>query len=153
MKIVGIALALAVLVGCRSATQLGTQALPDAKRIEGEWTVVSAKHNGKRRVADRFVFEQGNATLHFKGGDSQTLSVRLRPSCDPKEIDLASPDEPERLLEYGIYELKDDSTLVICLTPAWAPSGPVAVRPKQFEKKDFFGYRLLKLNRVNVEKK
>ena len=153
MKTIAMLLSVSCLVGCQHSAELSGSAKTDSNRIEGIWTVASAKHNGERRVAQRFVFAQDNVTLHFNGGDSTTLKFSLRPSNKPKEIDLASPTESGRLLEYGIYSLEDDTTLALCLTPAWARSGPVAVRPKRFEERDFFGSRLLTLRRINHEKK
>jgi len=117
----------------------------DLKAIGGTWTPVSLEIAGEMRDATN---EPGALPATFKDGkvllnNEEIFTYKLDASTDPKIIDLAKLQDPDKdqVLE-GIYKFEGEM-LVICL---WTGQGTKA-RPAEFSTKAGDNFVLVTLKR------
>jgi uncharacterized protein (TIGR03067 family) len=106
------------------------EAKKDHDLLQGEWTGVSLEMGGKESDNKEWkLYIRGDEwTVTQPGGHTLVANVvKIRPSKDPRQIDLSYkvPGGKEQS-SLGIYKL-DDDTLTLCRT--WAPQA----RPKDFK--------------------
>jgi RNA polymerase sigma factor (sigma-70 family) len=125
----------------------GPSAKNDRDLLQGKWTVVSARQNGKDVNADEeaaikdkpFVFKGDKVTA--KG----ECDYSINPSKSPKEMDIVPTEGPEgeKGMKFrAIYELKGDSLKI-------AFTGPGMDRPRAFDE---MGAMVLVLTRAPNKK-
>lgn len=123
--------ALAVLLCVNVAFPQADAARSDLERMQGTWQLVSARRDGR----DLPPAEQKNTHITISGskftfpdesgiGTSQSGTIKLDPSHDPKWIDSTSSGADGKVSQ-GIYELTEDGYRV-CFAPPGQP------RPENF---------------------
>jgi uncharacterized protein (TIGR03067 family) len=134
---IAVILALALLATCPALAR-ADDAKDEAKKLEGDWKVVSA--DSGERVSDKspgpqqVIIRGDQITLKMKDGEGPTFRFTVDPSQKPKEMDWLKKDGSGI---GGIYELDGDD-LKICfpLVPSERKDGERLKRPANFDAKE-----------------
>ena len=132
------ALAVGMLLACAAALTRADDAKDDAKKLEGDWNVVSVDAGGRlqdKGAGPKQVAIRGDQiTLKMKDGDGPTYRFTVDPSQKPKTMDWFQKDDSTI---GGIYELDgDDLKLCFPLVPSERKEGERLKRPGSFDTKD-----------------
>src|SRR5262245_55088075 len=137
-------LALSVLHAAEGGKE---DALPEAKQLQGSWSVTSVVRNQNELPAERLkdvqaVFRDGR--FEFKQGDKMLTEgkFRLDPAKTAPAIDLVTTDaDGKKQTTLAIYELTE-GRLRIC------GAQPGEARPSEFSASDGSGHTLTTFERV-----
>jgi uncharacterized protein (TIGR03067 family) len=134
---------LAVLV----STSAGQDKGGDKDKIKGNWTMASAKKNGKDVPQEefkgiKFTFD-GDKMIMMMKDMKMEMPYKIDPTKKPKEVDVTLPDGKTGT---GIYEL-DGDTLKIAHGESGDP------RPKDFVSKEGSNISVMVLKREKADKK
>jgi RNA polymerase sigma factor (sigma-70 family) len=154
-SLAALALAMAVLIGGASVLAYHTLATEpvkktDAEKIQGNWKVDSAIHNGREPAGDEgdrlksaTVKITADTIIVTVGGEDRVSTYTINATAKPKTLDITHklPGGGEEIAR-GIYKLEGD-TLTFC-----GNRKPDAERPTDFESKEGSDIMLLVLKRV-----
>ena len=116
---------------------------PDAPKLEGKYTLVAGKVNGKDASDDwkkaEYTFEPNQVTIRGKEGKGKgitfVMGYKIDATTEPMNVDMAIADGPEGAKgtkALGIIEVKGDTVKL-------AYSVEKEKRPKDFKgEKDFY---------------
>ena len=125
---------LGIAAGRPVPTPDAVESAGEAKKLEGEWRVVSLRAGDRVATADetkgmRWSIREGEITGTDPDGSTGKMLFRLNPKATPKEIDLTPLKAgKEGTQALGIFRL-DKDRLEIVLSD---PKRPGATRPKEF---------------------
>lgn len=123
---------------------------PEAKALEGEWSVTRAEQSGKQLPDEdvkkmKVTIKQGVMTID-NGSRQESVTVSIDASTKPKGIDLRRVKSGNEQVDRGIYEL-DGNELKIC----WGEEKTADRRPEEFKTTRDLGGRLLVLKRTTTK--
>jgi uncharacterized protein (TIGR03067 family) len=122
----------------------------DAKKIQGNWTVVSREFIGNKTPeaelkALKVIIKDGTITID-DGKKIEKIPYKLDPSKKPKAIDLANTGIENKETTLAIYEL-DGDTLKIC----WSEKDPEH-RATKFASDEDSGQTMIVLKREKKDR-
>jgi uncharacterized protein (TIGR03067 family) len=142
--------AVALLIPMGLLAQGAGKPADDAKKLEGNWAVVSREYDGQKPLDINDLLTAQEYTVAIKGGtleitrDGYPAEVPLTLTVDgsqkPRAVDLLDPKG--QLIYEGIYRLKGDQ-LQLCY-------GPAGQRPKKFASQKDSKVWLLYLKRPSA---
>ena len=124
---------------------------PEAKALEGEWSVTRAEQGGKQMPDEdvkkmKVTIKAGMMTIDT-GTRQESVTMSIDATTKPKGIDLRRVKGGNEQVDHGIYELDGDE-LKIC----WGEEKTADRRPEEFKTTKDLGGRLLILKRTKAKR-
>ncbi len=130
-----LALALVALAGTTTADEKTDKAL---KELEGTYLLVGLEGKGLKLTEDDFkkvddaerkIVIKGDQIIAINKGKEDPAKLKIDASKSPAFIDITSTKDKKDEVNYGIYKIEKDGTLVICAIE----KGDAKDRPKEFK--------------------